>query len=97
MLLSAGAMNTPRLLELSGIGDGERLARLGVGVVHHLPGVGENLQDHINTRFAYRCTQPITVNDALRNRWRGAAMMLRYLLTRRGPSWRLPEFRCTPS
>ena len=84
VVLSAGAMNTPRLLELSGIGDGARLARLGIGVVHHLPGVGENLQDHINTRFAYRCTRPITVNDALRDRWRGAAMMLRYLLFRRG-------------
>ena len=46
--------------------------------------MGENLQDHINTRFAYRCTRPITVNDALRHRWRGAAMMLRYLMTRRG-------------
>ena len=84
VVLSAGAMNTPRLLELSGIGDGARLARLGIGVVRHLPGVGENLQDHVNTRFAYRCTRPITVNDALRDRWRGAAMMLRYLLTRRG-------------
>lgn len=84
VVLSAGAMNTPRLLELSGIGDGERLAALGVEVVRHLPGVGENLQDHLNTRFAYRCTRPITVNDALRDRWRGAAMMLRYLLTRRG-------------
>ena len=47
-------------------------------------GVGENLQDHLNTRFAYRCTRPITVNDALRDRWRGAAMMLRYLVTRQG-------------
>ena len=84
VVLSAGAMNTPRLLELSGIGEGERLARLGIEVVRHLPGVGENLQDHLNTRFAYRCTRPITVNDALRDRWRGAAMMLRYLLTRRG-------------
>ena len=84
VVLSAGATNTPRLLELSGIGDGERLAALGVEVVRHLPGVGENLQDHLNTRFAYRCTRPITVNDALRDRWRGAAMALRYLLTRRG-------------
>ena len=84
VVLSTGAMNTPRLLELSGIGDGERLAKLGIGLVRHLPGVGENLQDHINTRFAYRCTRPITVNDALRDRWRGAAMMIRYLLTRRG-------------
>ncbi len=84
VVLSAGAMNTPRLLELSGIGDGERLARLGIDRVRHLPGVGANLQDHINTRFAYRCTRPITVNDALRDRWRGAALMLRYLLTRRG-------------
>ena len=84
VVLSSGAMNTPRLLELSGIGDGERLARLGIEVIHHLPGVGENLQDHLNTRFAYRCTRPITVNDALRDRWRGAALMLRYLLTRRG-------------
>ena len=84
VVLAAGAMNTPRLLELSGIGDGKRLAALGIDVVRHLPGVGENLQDHLNTRFAYRCTRPITVNDALRDRWRGAAMALRYLLTRRG-------------
>ena len=84
VVVSAGAMNTPHLLELSGLGEGERLAALGVPVARHLPGVGENLQDHLNTRIAYRCTRPITVNDALRSRWRGAAMMLRYLLTRRG-------------
>ena len=84
VVLCAGAMNSPPLLERSGIGDGERLAALGIDVVHHLPGVGENLQDHLNTRLAYRCTRPITVNDALRDRWRGVAMMLRYLLTRRG-------------
>ena len=51
-------------------GAGRRRTRTGIGVARHLPGVGENLQDHLNTRFAYRCTRPITVNDALRGaRW----------------------------
>src|SRR6185295_10195972 len=47
VVLSAGALKSPHILELSGIGDGERLRASGIQVVHHLPGVGENLMDHV--------------------------------------------------
>jgi choline dehydrogenase len=84
VILCAGAINSPRLLELSGIGDNVALQHVGIVPQHHLPGVGENLQDHLNTRITYRCTQPITINDALNGFWRGARLGLQYLFTRRG-------------
>ena len=62
---AAGAVRSPQLLELSGIGDPVRLRELGIAPVHALPGVGENLQDHLQARIAYRCTEPITMNDVL--------------------------------
>ena len=55
VILCAGALRSPQLLELSGVGDGERLSALGIGVVHHLPGVGENLQDHLMPRITFEC------------------------------------------
>jgi choline dehydrogenase len=54
---------------LSGIGNSEILQQHGVSVVHHLPGVGENLRDHPNTRLTFECSQPITINDVLRSPW----------------------------
>ncbi len=65
VILSAGSIGTPMLLQLSGIGPGAVLADAGVPLVHDLPGVGENLQDHLEVYFQYRCTQPITLNAQL--------------------------------
>jgi choline dehydrogenase len=65
VILSAGAIGSPMLLQLSGIGPAAALEEAGVKLVHDLPGVGENLQDHIEVYFQYRCTQPITLNGKL--------------------------------
>jgi choline dehydrogenase len=64
VILSAGAINSPQTLLLSGIGDADDLKKLGIPVVQHLPGVGENLQDHIEAYVQYECTQPITLYSA---------------------------------
>jgi len=84
VLLCAGAIRSPQLLELSGVGNAEILQDLGISVVHHLAGVGENLQDHLMARIAYQCTRPITVNDLLRSRTRLIGAALRYLTFRSG-------------
>jgi choline dehydrogenase len=85
VILAAGALQSPQLLELSGIGQPEVLQRFGIPVVHALPGVGENLQDHLQARVIFRCTEPVTTNDALRT-WHGKLRMgLEYVLRRGGP------------
>ena len=65
VILSAGPFNSPKLLMLSGIGDAAHLKEHGIDVVHHLPGVGENLHDHLEIWFQQACTQPITLNGSL--------------------------------
>jgi choline dehydrogenase len=85
VILSAGAIQSPQLLQLSGIGPARLLSSLGIPVVADLPGVGENLQDHLALRLIYKCTKPITTNDALRNAWHKGLTGLKYLLFRRGP------------
>jgi choline dehydrogenase len=85
VLLAAGALQSPQLLQLSGIGSGALLQRHGIPLLADLPGVGANLQDHLALRFIYRCTRPVTTNDDLRNLWRKARTGLRYLLWRTGP------------
>ena len=85
VILSAGAIQSPQLLQLSGIGPEKLLSSLGIPVVADLPGVGENLQDHLALRLIYKCTRPITTNDELRNAWRKALTGLKYVLFRRGP------------
>ncbi len=84
VILSAGPLVSPKLLELSGIGNGEILKKHGIGVVHHLPGVGENLRDHPNTRVTFECAQPITINDVLRDPWRKMREGLRFVFKRQG-------------
>ncbi|MDX2308357.1 MAG: choline dehydrogenase [Hyphomicrobium sp.] len=64
VILSGGAINSPQTLQLSGIGNGNHLKSLGIPVVQHLPGVGENLQDHIEAYVQYECTKPITLYSA---------------------------------
>ncbi|WP_218353497.1 choline dehydrogenase [Alteromonas lipotrueiana] len=65
VVLSAGSIGSPHLLQLSGIGNREHLQNAGIECVHHLPGVGENLQDHLEFYFQFRCKQPITLNREL--------------------------------
>ncbi|RUR70360.1 choline dehydrogenase [Variovorax guangxiensis] len=85
VLLSAGSLQSPQLLQLSGIGPRALLDRFGIPVVQELPGVGENLQDHLQIRLGYECTKPITTNDQL-NSWFGQmGMGLEWLLHRTGP------------
>jgi choline dehydrogenase len=85
VLLCAGALQSPQLLQLSGVGPAKLLGEHGVSVVHELPGVGENLQDHLALRVVYKCTKPITTNDDLRNVWRKALTGMKYVFLRRGP------------
>ncbi len=84
VIVCAGALNSPKLLEISGIGDQKRLEGIGVSACHHLPGVGRNLQDHLNTRLSYRCALPITINDAFNQRWRWPLLAFPYLMRREG-------------
>lgn len=83
VILSAGTVQSPQLLELSGVGSAEVLKRVGVPVVHHLPGVGENFRDHFAARLRWRVRKPITFNERSRG-LRLAGEVLRYLSTRRG-------------
>ena len=83
VILSGGAVNSPQVLELSGVGDGERLRELGIETAHHLPGVGENLQDHFAIRMSWRVTRRITYNE----KTRGIGLILeglKYLWNRTG-------------
>lgn len=84
VLLSAGAINSPHLLELSGIGRGEVLQRIGVPMAHDLPGIGENLQDHLQARAVYRSSRP-TLNDEVNHPVRKMLIGLDYIARRRGP------------
>ncbi len=84
VIVSGGAFNSPQLLQLSGLGPAKILRDLGVDVVADMPGVGADLQDHLQIRMLYRCTEPITMNDVINN-WRHRyAAGLRYLLSRKG-------------
>lgn len=66
VILCAGAINTPQLMLLSGIGPGDHLTQLGIPVTHELPGVGENLHDHLDVALAYSATKPVSMVDNLR-------------------------------
>ena len=83
VILSAGSIGSPHLLQLSGIGDTQALEKAGVEVKHHLPGVGQNLQDHLEFYFQYKCNQPITLNGKLGLFSKGL-IGAKWLLTRKG-------------
>ncbi len=85
VILCGGAVNTPQLLMLSGVGPGEHLQSHGIETIYDAPGVGQNLQDHLKVGFAYRCTAPITVNDVMQSKLRMVQAGLDYALFRRGP------------
>ncbi|MEO4042696.1 GMC family oxidoreductase N-terminal domain-containing protein [Hoeflea sp. CAU 1731] len=84
VILSAGAVNSPQLLQLSGVGAPELCAANGVPLVHALRGVGENLQDHLGLDYIYRANRP-TLNSVLRPWWGRLSVGIRYLLTKSGP------------
>ena len=83
VVLSAGPIGSPHILQLSGIGDKDILEKAGVEVSHHLPGVGQNLQDHLEFYFQYKCKQPITLNGKLGLISKGL-IGAKWLLTRKG-------------
>ncbi len=85
VLLSAGSIQSPQLLQLSGVGPRALLDKFGIPVVYDASGVGENLQDHLQIRLSFECTRPITTNDQL-NSWIGQVKLgLEWLLFRTGP------------
>lgn len=91
VVLSAGAVASPQILQLSGIGNGALLQQHGIEVVHHLPGVGENLQDHLQLRPVYRVQGVRTLNEDYRSLVKKGHMALEYALFRRGPLTMAPS------
>ena len=91
VILAAGAIGSPQLLELSGVGDPDRLKAIGASVVHALPGVGENLQDHLQLRAIFGVTGARTLNVDYQSRVKRAMMGLDYGLRRRGPLTMAPS------
>jgi choline dehydrogenase-like flavoprotein len=91
VILTAGAVASPPILERSGIGDAARLGDLGLAVAHHLPGVGENLQDHLQLRPIYKVSGVRTLNDDYARLWQRALMGLSYAVLRRGPLTMAPS------
>jgi len=85
VILSAGAFGSPQILQLSGIGPAALLRQHGIAVVRDMPGVGADLQDHLQARFLYKVTRPITLNDVVNRFDRKMLAGLRYLLFRKGP------------
>ena len=84
VILCGGAINSPQLLQLSGVGNAGELSALGVDVVHDLPGVGEHLQDHLEVYVQYACTQPVSVQPALK-KWKRPFIGAQWLFLRSGP------------
>jgi choline dehydrogenase len=85
VILAAGAIGSPQLLQLSGIGPGQQLRQLGIPVLHDLPGVGENLQDHLQIRTIYKVRNTRTMNQRANSLAGRVGMGLEYLLFRKGP------------
>ena len=83
VVLSAGAIGSPQILQLSGIGDKSLLEKVDVPLVHDLPGVGQNLQDHLQIRLVFK-TSERTLNDELNSYWKQFKVGLEYILRRTG-------------
>lgn len=90
VILSCGPIKSPHLLELSGIGQAERLQALGIPVLRDAPEVGENLRDHLQARVTFECSRSITINEVLNSKLRTLLMGANYLMTHNG-------FMSTPS
>ncbi|MFT5390677.1 MAG: choline dehydrogenase [Gammaproteobacteria bacterium] len=91
VILSAGSIGSPHLLQLSGVGPGNVLRELGIAPVHALPGVGENLQDHLQLRLIYKVSNIKTLNERANRWWGKLGMGLEYALLRRGPMTMAPS------
>jgi choline dehydrogenase len=91
VILSAGAVGSPQLLQVSGIGPGELLQRHGIAIRHALPGVGENLQDHLQVRLAYKVSNAKTLNERANRVLGRIGIGLEYALFRRGPMSMAPS------
>jgi choline dehydrogenase len=85
VIVCGGALNSPQLLMLSGIGPAAHLSEHGIAVQHDLPGVGQSMQDHFQARIVLKCRFPITVNDIMMSKVRMVRTGLDYLLRRKGP------------
>jgi choline dehydrogenase len=85
ILVSGGAYNSPQLLQLSGVGPAELLKQHGIEIVLDAPGVGSDLQDHLQVRLVTRCSQPVTLNDILNHPVRRVMAGARYAAFRKGP------------
>ncbi|TLF52064.1 choline dehydrogenase [Halomonas urmiana] len=94
VILSAGAIGSPQLLQLSGIGPADLLAAHGIPVVADLPGVGENLQDHLQIRSVYKVTGAKTLNTMANSLMGKAKIGLEYVLRRSGPMSMAPSQLC---
>lgn len=84
IILCGGAINTPQILQLSGIGNAKELEAMGIAVVNDLPGVGENLQDHLEVYVQYACKEPVSMQPMLKL-WRRPFIGARWLFLRSGP------------
>ncbi len=84
VVLSSGAIGSPQIMMLSGLGEAEQLKANGIEVIKDLPGVGKNLQDHLQARLVYKCNEP-TLNDEVRSYLNQMRIGLKYVLFRAGP------------
>jgi len=91
VILAAGAVNSPQILELSGLGDPELLSGMGIDMVHALPGVGANLQDHLQIRTVFKVKNAKTLNQRANSLLGKAGMALEYALLKRGPLTMAPS------
>ena len=91
VLVAAGAINSPKLLELSGIGQPDRLSEIGIPVVHESPDMGENLQDHLQIRTVFKVDSAKTLNTMFNSHFGKARIALHYALTRSGPMSMAPS------
>jgi choline dehydrogenase len=85
VLLAGGSLQSPQLLQLSGVGPAALLQQFGIDIVHELPGVGENLQDHIGCKVVYKVKKANTINEISRSFWRQGWAGFQYLTAGRGP------------
>ena len=99
VIVCGGAINSPQLLQLSGLGPKALLNKHNIEVIHDLPGVGGNLQDHFQLRVVYECSKPVTFNDISNSLLRKTKAGLQYLFTRKGPltigAGQVGVFACT--
>ena len=91
VILATGAIGSPQLLQVSGVGPGNVLSDAGIAVIHDLAGVGGNLQDHLQMRMIYKVSNTVTLNQQANSLIRRVGMGLQYILFRRGPLTMAPS------